>query len=158
MLCITRIPNEEIRQEFSRNVRWSRHQETMQRLRECDQLFENTIFGNEEAVAAQIEKIHLEECAPIHYNREESLRSVIKLAYYTYRDHYLQFEELPAGEGYAAIVYLPQGADTAIRQIRRKQYPKVLEGFGSEILLVGISYEKATKPGGKKHFCKIEEA
>lgn len=45
---------------------------------------------------------------PLHHNKEDSLRSVIKLAYYTYKDHYLQWEELPAGEGYADIVYLPR--------------------------------------------------
>ena len=33
---------------------------------------------------------------------------MIKLAYYTYRDHYVRLEELPAGEGYADIVYLPK--------------------------------------------------
>ncbi len=51
--------------------------------------------------------MHAEETAPLHYNREDSLRSVIELAYYTYRDHYLQWEELPAGDGYADVVYLP---------------------------------------------------
>ena len=34
----------------------------------------------------QIEKVHAEETAPLHYNKEDSLRSVIKLAYYGYRD------------------------------------------------------------------------
>ena len=63
---------------------------------------------NEDAVAAQIDKIHWEETAPIHYNREDSLRSVIKLAFYTYRDNYIQLEELPSGIRYADIVYFPE--------------------------------------------------
>ncbi len=103
-----RIPNEEIKQEFQRSIREVKHPETIRRLTESDRLFADTIRKNQEAVAAQIEKVHAEETAALHYNKEESLRSVIKLAYYTYRDYYIQFEELPAGEGYADILYLPR--------------------------------------------------
>ena len=161
------IPNEEIRREFQKAIREVRHEETSRRLNESDQLFLDTLNGNEEAVAAQIEKVHREETAPLHYNKEDSLRSVIKLAYYTYRDHYLQFEELPSGEGYADIVYIPKhGSDWpamvielkwnktakgAIDQILEKEYPEVLKGYGSEILLVGVSYGKDEK----KHTCRI---
>ena len=151
-----------------------KHNETIKRLQESDQLFYDTIHGNEEAVAEQIEKIHREETAPLHYNRESSLRSVIKLAYYTYRDHYLQWEELPAGDGYADIVYLPkkdsdypalvielkwnQSAGGAIRQIQNRNYPEVLKGFGGDILLVGISYDKNAPAGARKHSCRIEKS
>ena len=122
-------------------------------------------------MAAQIEKVHMEETVALHYNKEDSLRSVIKLAYYSYRDHYLQFEELPSGEGYADIVYLPkpdtdwpiliielkwkQDANGAIAQILQKKYPARIQEYGREILLVGISYDK--KAGKKKHVCKIME-
>lgn len=167
------IPNEEIRLEFAKSVREVEHAETIKRVAESDRLIYDTIHMNEEAVAAQIEKVHLEETVPLHYNREESLRSVIKLAYYTYKDHYLQFEELPAGEGYADIVYLPRSdsdwpalvielkwkrdVEGAIGQILKKRYPSVLEHFGRTILLVGITYDKDAKAGEKKHVCKIEE-
>ena len=169
-----RIPNEEIRLEFQRAIRLVDHAETNRRLKESDQLFYDTIHGNEEAVAAQIEKVHLEETVPLHYNREDSLRSVIKLAYYTYRDHYLQWEELPAGEGYADVVYLPkrssdypalvvelkwnQSAEGAIDQILSRQYPEVLKSYGGQILLVGINYDKGARPGMRKHSCRILEA
>ena len=129
---------------------------------------------HEEAVAAQIEKVHTEETVALHYNKEDSLRSVIKLAYYSYRDHYLQFEELPAGEGYADIVYLPKAdsdwpalvielkwnktAEGAIEQILKKKYPSVLENYGREVLLVGISYDKDAPAGEKKHCCRIQRA
>lgn len=162
------IPNEEIRREFARSIREIGHGETIRRLMDSDQLFLDTIEGNEDAVASAIERIHSEETAPLHYNREASLRSVIKLAYYTYKDHYIQWEELPAGEGYADIVYLPkrssgypallielkwdQSADGALRQIRQKKYPDALEGYGGDLLLVGINYSKDTK----KHTCRIE--
>jgi hypothetical protein len=165
------IPNEEIRQEFQRAVRIVPHQETLKRLEESDRLFLDTIEGNEEAVAAQIEKVHREETSPLHYNREDSLRSVIKLAYYTYRDHYLQWEELPSGEGYADIVYLPkqdsgwpalvielksnESAEGAVAQILKKKYPDSLKHTGSEIILVGISYDKEKPAGERKHTCRI---
>lgn len=68
------------------------------------------------------------------------------------------FEELPAGAGYADIVYLPkkdsvlpaliielkwnQSAEGAIAQIKNKRYPEAIKGYGGKILLVGISYDR----------------
>ena len=166
-----RIPNEEIKLEFQRSIHEVKHEATLKRLEASEQLFLDTIHGNEEAVAAQIEKVHAEETAPLHYNKEDSLRSVIKLAYYTYRDHYLQWEELPAGVGYADLVYIPKqdsdwpalvielkwndSAESAMDQILKKKYPAALEGYGSEILLVGISYNKELPAGERRHTCRI---
>lgn len=45
-----------------------------------------------------------------------------------------------------------QGADAAIAQIRKKQYPDSLQEYSGEILLVGIDYDKKTK----EHSCVIE--
>ena len=45
-----------------------------------------------------------------------------------------------------------QSADGGIEQIRRKHYPDVLKGYGSEILLVGINYDAKSK----EHRCRIE--
>lgn len=138
-----------------------------------EQLFLDTIHRDEIAVAAQIEKIHAEETAPLHYNKEENLRSVIKLAYYTYRDHYIQMEELPAGEGYADIVYIPrhgsdwpvlvielkwnEKAEGAVAQILKKKYPDAVRNIGCPILLIGISYDKNASAGEKKHTFRIVE-
>lgn len=168
-----RIPNEEIKKEFSKAVKQVSHKATLDRLRESEQLFIDTIKKNADAVAAQIEKIHREETAPLHYNNEASLRSVIKLAYYSYRDHYVQFEELAAGEGYADVAYIPRhdsdwpaliielkwkkDVEGAIDQILNKKYPEALKNFGTKILLVGISYEKDADDKSKKHTCKIIE-
>ena len=167
-----RIPNEEIKREFQRSVHETSHEATLQRLKESEQLFADTIQGNEAAVASQIEKVHTEETVALHYNREDSLRSVIKLAYYSYRDHYLRFEELPAGEGYADLVYLPlpdsdwpalvvelkwkKDAEGAIDQIKEKKYPSVLRNLNRPVLLVGITYTKDADAQTKKHSCKIE--
>ena len=84
----------------------------------------------------------------------------------------MMFEELPSGAGYADIVYLPKkssmlpalvielkwnkSAEGAIRQIHEKRYPKAIEGYGGEILLVGISYSKEDPAGKRQHHCRIE--
>ena len=164
------IPNQEIRDEFSEMIHDVTHEETLQRVRDSIQLIKDTAEGNADAVAAQIEKIHRQECTPLHYNREQSLRAVIKMAYFAYRDYYLQFEELPGGTGYADIVYLPKKysdypaliielkwedtPETAIHQIKSRNYPDVLKNFDGDILLVGISYDKEDQE--KKHHCTIE--
>ena len=168
-----RIPNEEIKQEFQHSIHEVKHAATLERLRESERLFADTIHRNEEAVAAQIEKVHREETAALHYNREDSLRSVIKLAYFSYRDHYLQFEELPSGDGYADIVYYPKtdsgwpiliielkwnkDAEGAIDQILEKKYPSGLKLSGKPILLVGITYDKEKAGGKRTHKCRIVE-
>ena len=167
-----RIPNQEIRMEFANSIREIKRDETIRRVRESDQLIYDTVHRNAEAVAAQIERIHAEE-APLYYNAEQSLRSVIKRAYFSYADEYLKFEELPAGVGYADIVYLPKkdsplpalvielkwnkSAGGAIEQIRDKHYPDAIKDYGGEILLVGINYDKDAPAGKRKHTCVIEQ-
>lgn len=166
------IPNEEIRREFAKTIREVKRDENIQRVRESDRLIYDTVHLNADAVAAQIEKIHAEETAVLFYNDEQALRSVIKLAYFSYKDQYLKFEELPAGDGYADIVYLPkkdsvlpalviemkwnQSAQGAIAQIKNKHYPDAIKEYGGEILLVGINYDKNAPAGKRKHQCVIE--
>lgn len=166
------IPNQEIRLEFSRAIGQVKRTDTIRRVQESRQLIEDTVRGNEEAVARQIEKIHEEE-SPLYYNNEQALRSVIKRAYFSYGDEYLMFEELPAGAGYADIVYLPKkdsplpalvvelkwdhSAESALEQIRDRRYPEAVRGYGGEILLVGISYSKEAPAGKRKHVCRIEK-
>lgn len=166
------IPNEEIRREFAKTIREVKRDENIQRVRESDRLIYDTVHQNADAVAAQIEKIHAEETAVLFYNDEQALRSVIKLAYFSYKDQYLKFEELPAGDGYADIVYLPkkdsvlpalviemkwnQSAQGEIAQIKNKHYPDAIKEYGGEILLVGINYDKNAPAGKRKHQCVIE--
>ena len=166
------IPNEEVRREFAKSIRQVKRDETIRRVKESEQLLYDTVHGNALAVAAQIEKLHAEETAALFYNNEQALRSVIKLAYFCYKDHYLKFEELPAGDGYADIVYLPkkesalpalviemkwnQSAEGAIAQIKDRRYPEALKDFGGNILLVGINYDKDAPAGKRKHECIIE--
>ncbi len=166
------IPNEEIRREFARTIRSSKKSETIRRVQESDRLIYDTVHQNAEAVAEQIEKIHAEE-SPLYYNSEQSLRSVIKRAFFSYADEYLKFEELPAGVGYADVVYLPKkdsvlpalvielkwnkSVEGVIRQIRDKHYPDAIKDYGGELLLVGINYDKDAPAGMRKHTCVIEK-
>jgi len=46
-----------------------------------------------------------------------------------------------------------QSAETALTQIKDKQYVTALEKYSGEILLVGINYDKESK----KHQCVIEK-
>ena len=159
--------------EFARTIREVKRDETIRRVRESDQLIYDTVHGNADAVAAQIEKIHAEETAVLFYNDEQALRSVIKLAYFSYKDRYLKFEELPAGDGYADIVYFPKknsmlpalviemkwskSAKGAIDQIKDRRYPDAIKDYGGEVLLVGINYDKDAPAGKRKHECIIEK-
>lgn len=37
-----------------------------------------------------------------------------------------------------------KSAEGAIRQIKERNYPQVFEGYGSDILLIGINYDEKT--------------
>jgi hypothetical protein len=84
-------------------------------------------------------------------------------------DQYAKVEELLSGRGMADVVFLPnrravlpamivelkgnQAAEGAIQQINDRKYPKVLENYDGEIVLVGVSYDEKNK----KHECRIEK-
>lgn len=77
--------------------------------------------------------------------------------------------ELPTGRGFADVVVLPlpasgkpaivvelkydKSAETAITQIKERQYTQALEGYSGEILLVGVNYNRDSK----EHSCVIEK-
>ncbi len=85
---------------------------------------------------------------------------------------YTLIREMPAGKGFADIVFLPrkhsgkpalivelkwnQSADGAIAQIKNRRYPEAVKEYGGEILLVGISYNREAPAGERKHQCRIE--
>ncbi len=164
-----RIPNEEIRQEFIRALKNGRHTEIAKLIWESDQLLQYTLHMEEDKVAEAIERAHSASTAPIYYNNEQALRSVIRLAYISCIEEFKDIQELPSGIGYADIVYLPKKnsmmpvmlielkwnkkVNGAIDQIKKRNYPQIFEGYGSDILLVGISYNEKTK----KHSCIIEK-
>ena len=165
---LARIPNEEVRMEFEKILRRTRHKKLIGLVNKSDQLLKDTLAGNEEAVAKAIQEVHDSEYAPLYYNDEQSLRYVVKMAYLSCVDQYTKVEELPSGHGIADVVFLPgrrsplpgmvielkwnKSAEGAIQQIKDNGYQKILENYGGDVILVGITYDTKTK----KHTCKIE--
>lgn len=163
------IPNEEVKEEFVRVVKKSRHTEIAKLIRNSEHLLDATLDMDEEAVAIAIEEAHKAGTAPTFYNNEQALRSVIRIAYISCVDEFLKIDELPSGHGYADIVFFPKKTSSlplllielkwnktdkgAIRQIKNNDYPQALKDYGGDILLVGIDYNSKTK----KHTCKIEK-
>lgn len=163
------IPNEEVRQEFVRAVRTGKRAELSKAIQASDRLLQATIRMDSEEVAQILEEIHSTVTAPGFYNNEQALRSTIRFAYLSSIDEYMELRELPSGIGYADIVFLPlrhsdkpvmvvelkwnRPVEGAIAQIKDRKYPEVIEKYGSEILLVGISYDEKTK----KNSCLIEK-
>ena len=162
------IPNKEIRKEFLSTLRNSSHAETARMVRDADSLLAATWEGDGEEVGRLVGLAHSLGGDPKTYNSEARLAQTIRLAYCTARDHYIEISELPGGKGYADIVFLPKRnsdkpllvvelkwdkpVTAAIAQIRGKNYPDLLKGYGGKILLVGITY----KVRGKRHICRIE--
>lgn len=168
----TFIPNEEIRQEFlvaTRKKKWSELHEFQ---KESEALLEATLDMDCGAVAEGIDKIHMQFASTIKYNDENSLSSVLTIAYLSAMQYYfIPIREMPTGRGFADYVFLPKleyvgempallvelkwnkRAITALQQIKSKKYVQAITGYTGNILLVGISYDKKSK----EHECVIEE-
>ena len=166
---LVRIPNEEVRSEFDKILRKAEHKSLIELVRKSDQLLKDTLEGKSDAVAKAIADVHDSEYAPTWYSNEQSLRYVVKMAYISCVDQYAKVEELPSGHGIADVVFLPKrrsilpamivelkwnkDAEGAIKQIKDRNYPKVLVNYGGRIVLVGVNYDEDTKT----HDCVIEE-
>ena len=160
------IPNKEVTSSFIASIEDSSWNETTKALLNSRALLEATWNRDEELVAKYIEEAHL-DTAILTYNNENALSYTISIAYMYARNHYTIIREMPSGKGYADMVFIPKDdkpamivelkwdheAETAIDQIKEKKYPKGLEEYRDNLLIVGISYDKKTK----KHSCRIEE-
>lgn len=110
--------------------------------------------------------------AVIQYNNENSLSSVLAIAYLCAMQYYFKpIRELPTGRGFADFVFVPKpeykndypalivelkwnkNAQTAMMQIKDKKYPSSILNYTGDILLVGINYDK----NSKEHQCLIEK-
>ncbi|MCD7954560.1 MAG: ATP-binding protein [Lachnospiraceae bacterium] len=166
-----KIPNYELMEQFASTIRlmgWSEISDSMMR---SDELLKATIACDEEQVAELIEQAHTENASILKYNDENSLSCVISLAYYSSRRTYTMHREVPAGKGFADIVFMPrksvttpamvielkynQSAESAIEQVKNRNYADVFKDYKGYILLVGINYSKDDP--NKKHTCRIEK-
>lgn len=165
------VPNEEIRLELTKAVKRKKWNEWISFQRESDALLDATLDGDAESVAEKIEEIHMAYTSVIQYHDENSLSSVISIAYLSAMQYYFKpVREMPTGRGFADFVFLPKpeyiqqypamvvelkwnkSAQTALNQIADKKYPESLRQYTGEVLLVGINYDK----NSKKHECGIE--
>lgn len=166
------VPNEEIRQELTMAVESRKWNEMITFQQESEHLLEATLDMDEEAVEEGIEKIHTEYVSNIQYNNENSLSSVLAIAYLSSMEYYFKpVRELPTGRGFADFVFIPKpeyvssypalvvelkwnkNVKTALQQIKEKQYPDSVLDYTGDILLVEINYDKKTK----EHQCLIEK-
>jgi hypothetical protein len=166
------VPNEEIRREFADAVEENKWDEFIDFQNQSSSLLDATLDMDENSVANIIEKIHMEYTSVIQYNDENSLSSVLTIAYLASMQYYFKpIREMPAGRGFADFVFLPKpeyvgeypallvelkwdkNVKSAISQVKERKYCTSLETYTGKILLVGINYDKKTK----EHQCGIEK-
>lgn len=166
------IPNEEIRQELTAATESTKWNELISFQKESEHILNATLNMDGEAVAKGMEKIHTDFVSSIQYNNENSLSSVLAIAYLSAMQYYFKpIREFPAGRGFADFVFIPKpeyknyypaivaelkwnkDVWTAIKQIKSRKYPDSISDYTGEILLVGISYNTDSK----EHHCIIEK-
>ncbi len=164
-----RIPNTEVLTEFKNIVRSANWGNISEAVAKSSQLVRDTIEMNSSAIAKAFDDYHFEATSILSFNDENSMASAIRYAYFSAIEYYKIVRELPAGKGFADMVFLPlrkssrpailiefkydKSADSAITQIHNKNYTGVLKGLSEKVILVGINYNK--KDG--KHDVVMEE-
>ncbi len=166
------VPNEEIRQELVKATKRKKWDEFVNFQNESQTFLEAVLDMDEESVSVGIERIHNEYTSAIEYNNENSLSSVLTIAFLSSMKYYFKpVRELPTGRGFADFVYIPKpeyredypalvvelkwnkSAKTAMEQIKNRKYTQSLEQYTGDIILIGINYDKKSK----EHSCMIEE-
>ena len=161
------IPNDEVMEQFISTVKVMGWGSVVTALETSEKLLQATLSGDEQTVAELIEQAHQANASILKYNDENALSCVISLAYYSAQKNYTLHREMPAGKGFADIVFEPNrncnlpalivelkwghSAEEAVEQIKRKDYLDCLQNYHGEVLLVGVNYDKE-----KHHTCKME--
>ena len=167
-----RIPNWEVRQEWMNAIAAvDEYKVTDGIIKASRRLLEDTINGDEEAVARALDVTHIHVTSNRSYNNEDALQSAIYLAYIYALNEYTVVREMTTGKGFADVVFIPYGenktrrpalvielkrtgcAESAIDQIKEKRYFESLSHYRGELLFVGINYDEKEKT----HSCKIEK-
>lgn len=163
-----RIPNKEVRQEWFYAIEANDdYAVTNQIIESSKELLNDTLQGEEEAVAKALDISHIHVTSNRSYNNEDALQSAIYLSYIYALNQYTVVKEMTAGRGFADVVFIPfvpdraamiielkrnDSAESAIDQIRNKQYFDSLSHYQGDLLFVGINYDEKEKT----HTCKIE--
>lgn len=163
------IPNEEVRDVFESAVRVGDWTDIQDALDHSDALLKATWEGDTKRIAETIAKSQQDYASIINFHDENALACAVMMSYFTARKYYYVKRELPAGKGFADIVFIPRNegeypamvvelkwnrnAKAAIKQIRDKEYAGALVDYKGELLLVGINYNKKTG----KYSCRMEK-
>ena len=163
------IPNKEVGDEMNNAIKATSWDELAKTIQNSKSLLAATISGNGQDVAKAIDLAHDDNTSILSYNDENSLACVLSIAYIWAKNEYVIHREYATGKGYADLVMIPrrnvskpalvielkynQSTDTAISQIKKKNYPAKLADYTGDILLVGINYDKESK----QHTCSIEK-
>ncbi len=164
-----KIPNEEVREEWVSAIDYDdNYVKVIEIVNTSRKLLDDTINGNEDAVANALDAAHTEVTSNLTYNDEHCFQSAICLAYFYANTRYTLVKELPTGKGYADLALIPflpnipamvielkhnKSSETALQQIKDKRYDDALKHYRGDLLFVGINYDEKTK----KHECKIEK-
>ena len=162
------IPNKEVIDSFVNSIKYSNWNETTKALLNSQKLLEATVQQNEELVAKYIKESHYSTDL-LHYNSETALEYTLKLAYYKAMDEYTVENQVVSGKGIADMVFIPRdkvnkpamivelkssdNCESALQQIKEKEYYHKFKDYQDNLLLVAITYDKDTK----EHRCKIEK-
>ena len=164
------VPNKEIQEVFYQYMVNNESDNLSRFIKVSEKILNAVMERDAEETARQIQNVHNDFISGIEYNDENSLVCTITIALISaFRYYHKPIREFPCGRGFADIVYLPlqtqpnrpvlvvelkwnKSAQTAIAQIKKKQYPESLREYSGDILLVGIDYDKKTK----EHYCVIE--
>lgn len=162
------IPNSEVSGEFVNAIKGAGWKEVFDAVTASDELLKATWSKDETSVSDALEKAH-SETSILTYHDENALAYTLSLAYYSARQYYTIFGELPTGKGFADLVFLPRknhqdkpamivelkwnkSVESAVNQILEKDYGEALKDYKGRLLLVAVNYNKKNK----KHECKIE--
>lgn len=164
-----RVPNMEIAYAFKETVRDNaEYKEKIRELKESNDLLKAITDGDETRVARGLAKAHGRTSIK-DYNSEAGLKYAILLSmHFASLDRYDIYPELPAGKGFADVVYIPKpGVELpailmelkydktlkcAVSQIKERQYVEALDSYSGRIILCSVNYDRKTK----EHQCQIE--
>lgn len=165
---ILRIPNRELMEKYQRVLTRESMGEVKEIVEDSKKMLEATLAFDSCTVARLLEKVHDREIPFLQYNDENSLSCVITLCYLYARKDYRVERESKSGKGFCDYMFLPKkrgkpavilelkvddSCEAAIAQMKEKKYTEKAKKYADEILLVGISYDRAAK----KHNCIIEK-
>jgi hypothetical protein len=164
-----RIPNLEVRNEWNNAIAaMPDYSKTDEIIRASEDLLDQTIAKNADAVAKALDETHIHVTSNRSYNNEDALASAIYLAYVYALNEYTIIKEMTTGKGFADVVFIPVNTDkpamiielkrngstdSALTQIRERKYFDSLAQYQGRLLLVGINYDEEKKT----HTCKIED-